>query len=72
MTAGRGVIHNESPDEGEKVHLLQLWVNLPRKNKMTEPRYQNMHAKDMPTRQKEGAVHSGVFSVHQGMLFRIP
>ena len=56
MTAGRGVIHNESPDEGEKVHLLQLWVNLPRKNKLTEPRYQNMHAKDMPTRQEEGAV----------------
>ena len=30
MTAGRGVIHNESPEEGDNVHLLQLWVNLPR------------------------------------------
>ena len=62
MTAGRGVIHNESPEEGDKVHLLQLWVNLPRKHKMTEPRYQNMHAKDMPVRQEEGAmirVYSG-------------
>lgn len=62
MTAGRGVVHNESPAEGEKVHLLQLWVNLPRKNKMTEPRYQNMHAKDMPIRQEDGAlirVYSG-------------
>ena len=56
-TAGGGVIHNESPDEGEKVHLLQLWGgHLPRQNKMTEPRYQNMHAKDMPTRQEEGAI----------------
>ena len=62
MTAGRGVIHNESPEEGDKVHLLQLWVNLPRKHKMTEPRYQNMHAKDMPIRQEDGVmirVYSG-------------
>ncbi|MEK4485984.1 pirin family protein [Psychrobacillus sp. FSL H8-0484] len=62
MTAGRGVVHNESPDDGEMVHLLQLWVNLPRKDKMTAPRYQNMHAKDMPVRQEEGAlirVYSG-------------
>jgi quercetin 2,3-dioxygenase len=62
MTAGRGVIHNESPLDGEKVHLLQLWVNLPRKDKMVKPRYQNMHANDMPVRQENGAlikVYSG-------------
>jgi quercetin 2,3-dioxygenase len=62
MTAGRGVIHNESPLDGEKVHLLQLWVNLPRKDKMVKPRYQNMHANDMPVRQEKGAlikVYSG-------------
>lgn len=56
MTAGRGVVHNESPPDGEKVHLLQLWVNLPRKDKMTAPRYQNLHARDMPVRQEEGAI----------------
>jgi quercetin 2,3-dioxygenase len=62
MTAGRGVLHNESPPIGEKVHLLQLWVNLPRKYKMVKPRYQNMHAKDMPVREENGAlirVYSG-------------
>lgn len=62
MTAGRGVVHNESPVDGESVHLLQLWVNLPRKHKMTEPRYQNLQAKDMPVRQEDGAlirVYSG-------------
>ena len=62
MTAGSGVVHNESPADGEKVHLLQLWVNLPRKYKMVKPRYQNMHAKDMPVRQEDGAlirVYSG-------------
>ncbi|WP_342431227.1 pirin family protein [Neobacillus sp. FSL H8-0543] len=62
MTAGRGVLHNESPLDGEKVHLLQLWVNLPGKFKMVKPRYQNMHAKDMPVREENGAlirVYSG-------------
>jgi redox-sensitive bicupin YhaK (pirin superfamily) len=62
MTAGRGVVHNESPADGESVHLLQLWVNLPRANKMEEPRYQNLQAKDMPVRQEDGAlirVYSG-------------
>ena len=52
---------NHQPD-GEKVHLLQLWVNLPRKYKMVKPRYQNMHAKDMPVREENGAlirVYSG-------------
>lgn len=62
MTAGRGVVHNESPEDGESVHLLQLWVNLPRKYKMVEPRYQNILKEDAPVRQVEGAlirVYSG-------------
>lgn len=62
MTAGRGVVHNETPADGERAHVLQLWVNLPRDNKMTEPRYQNMHAEDVPVRHENGAlirVYSG-------------
>lgn len=65
MTAGRGVVHNESPLDGETVHLLQLWVNLPRKNKMTEPRYQNLHVKDAPVRQ-EGDAFVRVYSGSSG------
>ncbi|MGG1399923.1 pirin family protein [Bacillus salipaludis] len=56
MTAGRGVIHIEDPAEGETVHSLQLWVNLPREDKMTEPRYQNLRVQDMPVREEEGAL----------------
>jgi redox-sensitive bicupin YhaK (pirin superfamily) len=56
MTAGRGVIHNEDPAEGEIVHSLQLWVNLPAAGKMTTPRYQNLRSADMPVREEEGAV----------------
>lgn len=55
MTAGRGVIHKEDPAPGETVHSLQLWVNLPRSHKMTEPRYQNLRAADMPVRSEPGA-----------------
>lgn len=55
MTAGRGIIHTEDPAVGDTVRSLQLWVNLPSDKKMTEPRYQNMRAQDMPVRQEEGA-----------------
>jgi redox-sensitive bicupin YhaK (pirin superfamily) len=55
MTAGSGLIHNEVPAEGDTVHSLQLWVNLPAADKMTEPRYQDLIAKDMPVRREAGA-----------------
>lgn len=55
MTAGRGILHTEDPAVGDTVRSLQLWINLPSDKKMTEPRYQNMRAQDMPIRQEEGA-----------------
>ena len=76
MTAGRGVVHNESPGEGESVHLLQLWVNLPREHKMAKPRYQNILKEDAPVRQEEGAlvrVYSGSSgSVESNTLNYVP
>lgn len=61
MTAGRGILHNEVPVDGETVHSLQLWVNLPAADKMVEPRYQDLIASDMPRRQLDG-VDIRVFS----------
>jgi redox-sensitive bicupin YhaK (pirin superfamily) len=55
MTAGRGVVHKEDPAVGEQVHSLQLWINLPGHEKMTEPRYQNLRRGNMPVRTEEGA-----------------
>ncbi|PMS18141.1 pirin family protein [Trinickia dabaoshanensis] len=54
MTAGAGVVHSEMPDPafaraGGRVHGLQLWVNLPRRDKMIEPRYQEMPSERIPT-----------------------
>lgn len=56
MTAGAGVVHSEMPDPafaraGGRVHGLQLWVNLPRSDKMIAPRYQEIPAERIPTAQ---------------------
>ena len=47
MTAGKGILHIETPPEslvvaGGRFHGVQLWVNLPSVDKMIEPRYQNL------------------------------
>jgi redox-sensitive bicupin YhaK (pirin superfamily) len=50
MTAGRGIFHQEMPkgDEQGRMHGFQLWSNLPSSLKMTEPRYQDISAIDIP------------------------
>ncbi|PXX21474.1 MULTISPECIES: pirin family protein [Burkholderia] len=54
MTAGSGVVHSEMPDpafaqEGGRSHGFQLWVNLPRRDKMIAPRYQEIPADRIPS-----------------------
>ena len=48
MTAGSGVIHTESLHPGTKAHILQLWLNLPKKNRWAEPRLQRLPAAHVP------------------------
>ncbi|MGA7991830.1 MAG: pirin family protein [Thermoanaerobaculia bacterium] len=50
MTAGRGIIHQEMPrgDPNGRMHGFQLWANLPSSLKMTQPRYQDVKAGDVP------------------------
>ncbi len=50
MTAGSGIIHQEMPrgDADGRMHGFQLWANLPASLKMTNPRYQEVHATDIP------------------------
>jgi hypothetical protein len=52
MTAGAGILHIERPpdsliDTGGVFHGMQLWVNLPAKLKMTNPRYQDIEAESV-------------------------
>ncbi len=57
MTAGRGIIHSEMPLQKDGLMWgFQLWVNLPAKNKMIEPRYQDIPASAIPEVQAEGGV----------------
>ena len=52
MTAGSGILHIEAPPEdlvtsGGLFHGLQLWVNLPRRDKLAAPRYQDLGPGDV-------------------------
>ncbi|XP_054793287.1 pirin-like protein At1g50590 [Prosopis cineraria] len=54
MTAGRGIVHSEMPAAQGTQKGLQLWINLPSKYKMIEPRYQEMLSKDIAEASKDG------------------
>ena len=58
MTAGAGVVHSELPEpgfarRGGRLNGLQLWVNLPRRDKMIPPRYQEIPSARIPVAQSE-------------------
>ena len=53
MTAGRGIMHEEfhSKDFGQRgglFSMVQMWINLPQADKLTEPNYQTLRRNDMP------------------------
>src|SRR5260221_7122796 len=49
MTAGRGIVHSEMPlQENGLMRGFQLWVNLPARDKMTAPRYQDIEPSAIP------------------------
>jgi len=53
LTAGRGIIHSERPprelvENGGDQEIIQLWVNLPARDKWVQPRYQGFDAGDIP------------------------
>lgn len=53
MTAGSGIIHSEMPEakfrkSGGRLHGFQLWVNLPKKDKMINPYYQDVPSEKIP------------------------
>ena len=55
MSAGRGILHEEMPQvRPEGVAGFQLWVNLPKKEKMSAPRYQNIHANEIAVIERDG------------------
>lgn len=72
MTAGSGLQHSEmfplvNQDKPNRLDLFQIWINLPAKNKMTEPGYEMIWAHEVPHIQLEGGdvrVISGSWNEH--------
>ena len=68
MTAGKGLVHSEVSSEnfkkkGGRLEILQLWVNLPSRLKMTAPKYKGLAKEDIPTTSfDEGKVRAQVIS----------
>jgi hypothetical protein len=65
MTAGSGIVHTETIADPTKLRLLQLWLNLPKKDRWTQPRIQKMKAEHVPITMIPGgrvSVYSGTFA----------
>ncbi len=57
MTAGRGIIHSEMPEQEEgRMAGFQLWVNLAAKDKMTAPAYRDVPPEAVPVLRLDGGV----------------
>jgi len=56
MTSGSGIMHEELPHRSPDgvINGFQLWVNLPAAQKMSQPRYQEVKASDIPVAEKDG------------------
>jgi redox-sensitive bicupin YhaK (pirin superfamily) len=69
MTAGGGVMHQEMPKLSKgMMHGLQLWVNLPAKNKMMEPRYRGILDHDVPVVKIPGGEVRVIAGAHKNVI----
>ncbi|WP_372012687.1 pirin family protein [Pseudoxanthomonas sp. 10H] len=67
MTAGRGLVHSEMPEqESGRMRGFQLWVNLPAREKMTEPRYQEFAPDRIPVAHPAAGVEVKVIAGRVG------
>ncbi len=69
MTSGSGIMHEEMPQKPKrgKMEGFQLWVNLPARLKMTDPRYQEVKADDIPEVKVNGARVKVIAGEYQGV-----
>src|SRR5579872_2363657 len=63
MTAGRGIVHSEMPEqEAGLMRGFQLWLNLPARDKMTTPRYQDIAPERIPVAAPAAGVSAKVIA----------
>jgi len=67
MTAGRGLVHSEMPEQQEgRMRGFQLWLNLPAREKMTAPKYQEFGPERIPVATPAAGVSTKVIAGHVG------
>lgn len=71
MTAGSGIIHQEMPKPCERMLGVQVWLNLPSKDKMVEPKYRGISKEDIPIiKEQDNKIHiiSGTYNGKVGAM----
>ncbi|WP_010233857.1 pirin family protein [Clostridium arbusti] len=66
MTAGGGIIHQEMPKPSERMFGFQLWLNLPKKNKMCNPKYHDIRAETIPKIDEDGCTINVISGNYKG------
>jgi quercetin 2,3-dioxygenase len=65
MTAGSGIVHTETIEGRSRMRLLQMWLNLPKADRWTAPRVQDLAFENAPFAEKDGVktvLYSGAFA----------
>lgn len=65
MTAGSGIVHSETIEGKSRMRLLQMWLNLPKADRWTEPRVQDLAFENAPAAERNGVktvLYSGSFA----------
>lgn len=66
MTAGSGILHQEMPQEAERLLGLQLWLNLPAAEKMTNPKYFDIEPHDVGLVEQNGGFVKVISGEYEG------
>lgn len=68
LKAGSGVVHDESPRAGAKIHGLQVFVNLPAKERKSAPQSRHVKAENMPVLEEAGSRIRVVLGESHGVI----
>lgn len=66
MTAGGGILHQEMPQPANRMLGVQLWLNLPKKDKMTDPKYHDIRADMVPKIEEDGCTIGVIAGQYKG------
>lgn len=66
MNAGSGIMHQEMPKASDRMLGAQLWLNLPKENKMSVPKYNDIKSDMIPKVKEEGTTISVIAGDYKG------